>query len=126
MLSLVLLYVYDLWLSTGRVLEHWHTGTMTRRVPELHRAVPAAQVFMHPADAAKRELKRNDLAVVESRRGKVKAVVEINGRNRPPKGYTFVPFFDEAVFINKVTLDITCPMSKETDFKKCAVKVYKA
>ncbi|MBD3867489.1 MAG: nitrate reductase catalytic subunit NapA [Acidobacteria bacterium] len=117
---------YDLWLSTGRVLEHWHTGTMTRRVPELHRAVPAAQVFMHPADAAKRELKRNDLAVVESRRGKVKAVVEINGRNRPPKGYTFVPFFDEAVFINKVTLDITCPMSKETDFKKCAVKVYKA
>ena len=39
---------YDLWLCTGRVLEHWHTGTMTRRVPELHRAVPAAQIFMHP------------------------------------------------------------------------------
>ncbi|NIV46281.1 MAG: hypothetical protein GWN46_05480, partial [Gammaproteobacteria bacterium] len=39
---------YDLWLCTGRVLEHWHTGTMTRRVPELHRAVPTAQMFMHP------------------------------------------------------------------------------
>jgi nitrate reductase NapA len=117
---------YDLWLSTGRVLEHWHTGTMTRRVPELNRAAPSAQIFMHPQDAAKRELARNDVVIVESRRGKVQAVVETLGRNRPPKGYTFVPFFDEAVFINKVTLDVTCPMSKETDFKKCAVKVYKA
>jgi nitrate reductase NapA len=117
---------YDLWLSTGRVLEHWHTGTMTRRVPELFRAVPSAQIFMHPEDAKKRELKRNDVVFVESRRGKVKAVVETQGRNRPPKGYTFVPFFDESVYINKVTLDITCPLSKETDFKKCAVKVYKA
>jgi nitrate reductase NapA len=117
---------YDLWLSTGRVLEHWHTGTMTNRVPELHKAVPSAQIFMHPDDAKKRELQRNDVVFVESRRGKVKAVVETHGRNRPPKGYTFVPFFDEAVFINKVTLDVTCPMSKETDFKKCAVKVYKA
>jgi len=117
---------YDLWLSTGRVLEHWHTGTMTRRVPELFRAVPAAQVFMHPQDAADRGIARNDIVFVESRRGKVKAVVETQGRNRPPRGYTFVPFFDESVFINKVTLDITCPMSKETDYKKCAVKVYKA
>jgi nitrate reductase NapA len=117
---------YDLWLSTGRVLEHWHTGTMTNRVPELHRAVPSAQIFMHPADAEQRDLKRNDVVFVESRRGKVKAVVETQGRNHPTKGYTFVPFFDEAVFINKVTLDVTCPMSKETDYKKCAVKVYKA
>ncbi len=117
---------YDLWLSTGRVLEHWHTGTMTRRVPELFRAVPAAQIFMNPQDAEERGLKRNDIVVVESRRGKVKAVVETQGRNRPPRGYTFVPFFDESVFINKVALDVTCPMSKETDFKKCAVKVYKA
>jgi nitrate reductase NapA len=116
---------YDLWLSTGRVLEHWHTGTMTRRVPELHRAVPSAQIFLHPADAEKRKLARNDVVFVESRRGKVKAVVETQGRNRPPKGYTFVPFFDESVFVNKVTLDATCPLSKQTDFKKCAVKVYK-
>ncbi len=117
---------YDLWLSTGRVLEHWHTGTMTRRVPELHRAVPGAQVFMNPNDADKRGLKRNDVVWIESRRGKVKAVLETDGRNRPAKGYTFVPFFDESVMINKVALDVTCPMSKEEDFKKCAVKVYKA
>ena len=117
---------FDLWMSTGRVIEHWHTGTMTRRVPELHRAVPTAQIFMHPEDAAKRKLKRDDICWIESRRGKVKAVVETEGRNRPPVGYTFVPFFDESVFINKLCLDATCPMSKETDFKKAAVKVYKA
>ncbi|MCU7958428.1 MAG: nitrate reductase catalytic subunit NapA [gamma proteobacterium symbiont of Bathyaustriella thionipta] len=117
---------YDLWMSTGRVLEHWHTGTMTQRVPELHRAVPNAQLFMHPDDAEKRGMVRNDVAVVESRRGKFKALIETQGRNSPPKGYTFIAFFDEAAFVNKVCLDATCPMSKETDFKKAAVKVYKA
>lgn len=116
---------FDMWMTTGRVLEHWHSGTMTRRVEELHRAVPAAQIFMNPDDADKRGLARNDLAWVESRRGKIKARIETQGRNRMPKGTIFVPWFDEGVFINKVTLDATCPMSKETDFKKCAVKVYK-
>ncbi len=117
---------YDLWLSTGRVLEHWHSGTMTRRVPELHRAVPAAVMWIHPADAKARGLKRNDLVWIESRRGKVKVRVETGGRNKMVKGMVFVPFFDEGVFINRVTLDTTCPISKETDYKKCAVKVYKA
>ena len=116
---------YDMWMTTGRVLEHWHSGTMTRRVEELHRAVPAAQIFMNPDDADSRGLARNDLAWVESRRGKIKARIETQGRNRMPRGTIFVPWFDEGVFINKVTLDATCPMSKETDFKKCAVKVYK-
>jgi nitrate reductase NapA len=116
---------YDLWLCTGRVLEHWHSGTMTRRVPELNAAQPRAQIFMHEADAAARGLKRNDVAVIESRRGKVDAVVEIGGRNPVPKGLVFVPWFDEGVPINKVTLDATCPISKQTDFKKCAVRVSK-
>ncbi len=117
---------YDMWLSTGRVLEHWHSGTMTRRVRELHWAVPAALIYMHPDDAKARGLKRETIAWIESRRGKVKATVETTGRNRPPKGVVFVPWFDEGVFINKVTLDSTCPISKQTDFKKCAVKIYKA
>ena len=43
-----------------------------------------------------------------------------------PKGYTFIVFHDEGVFVNKVCLDVTCPQSKEADFKKAAVKVYKA
>jgi len=117
---------YDTWLCTGRVLEHWHSGTMTMRVPELYRAVPEALCYMHPKDAKAKGLKQGQLAWVESRRGKVKARVETRGRNRPPQGLVFVPWFDEKVFINKVCLDATCPMSKQTDYKKCAVKIYKA
>jgi nitrate reductase (cytochrome) len=116
---------YDLWLCTGRVLEHWHSGSMTRRVPALHEAVPEAVLFMHPKDADRRGLKQDELAWIESRRGKVRARVELAGRNKMPRGLVYVPWFDEGVFINKVTLDATCPISKETDFKKCAVKVYK-
>jgi len=115
---------YPLWLSTGRVLEHWHSGTMTMRVPELYRAVPEALCYMHPTDAEKLGLKQGGLCWVESRRGKVKARVETRGRNRPSRGLVYVPWFDEKVFINKVCLDATCPQSKQTDFKKCAVKVY--
>jgi nitrate reductase NapA len=88
--------------------------------------MPTAQLFIHPKDAAARELARNDLAWIESRRGKIQARVEIDGRNPVPRGLVFVPWFDEGVFINKVTLDATCPISKQTDFKKCAVRVYKA
>ncbi len=116
---------YPFWLSTGRVLEHWHSGTMTMRVPELRRAVPEALCFMNPEDAKKMNMLDGDLVLIESRRGKVKAHIETRGRNRVPEGLVFVPWFDEKVFINKVCLDATCPMSKQTDFKKCAVKIYK-
>jgi nitrate reductase NapA len=117
---------YPVWLSTGRVLEHWHSGTMTMRVPELYRAVPEALCYMHPEDAKKYDVKQGELCWVESRRGRVKARVETRGRNRPSRGLVFVPWFDEKVFINKVCLDATCPQSGQTDYKKCAVKIYKA
>ncbi len=116
---------YDLWLCTGRVLEHWHSGSMTQRVPELHRAFPDAVVFMHPDDVKKRGLKRGMAATLETRRGKLVARVETRGRNRPPKGLVFIPWFDARRLVNKLTLDATCPISKETDFKKCAVKISK-
>ncbi|AMC34543.1 nitrate reductase catalytic subunit NapA [Janthinobacterium sp. B9-8] len=117
---------FDMWLCTGRVLEHWHTGTMTRRVPELHKAVPEAMVFMNPNDAKKRGLQRGMLVKVSSRRGDIQARLETRGRNKPPMGLIFIPFFDEGRLVNKLTLDATCPISKQTDFKKCAVKVVKA
>jgi nitrate reductase NapA len=116
---------YDLWLCTGRVLEHWHSGTMTKRVKELQRAVPYAKCYMSVADAKARGIKRNDEILLESRRGKVRVRVETGGRNRVPDGLVFVPWFDENVIINKLTLDATCPISKETDYKKCAVKATK-
>ncbi len=117
---------YDLWLSTGRVLEHWHSGSMTRRVPELYRAFPDAVVYMHPDDARARGLRRGEEVRVQSRRGEIRTRVETRGRNRPPQGLVFIPFFDASQLVNKLTLDATDPLSKETDFKKCAVKVVKA
>ncbi len=117
---------YDLWLSTGRVLEHWHSGSMTQRVPELYRAFPDAVVFMHPDDARKRGVRRGDEVKVISRRGEILTRVETRGRNKPPTGLVYVPWFDASQLINKVTLDATDPISKEADFKKCAVKVVKA
>ncbi|MGR5145217.1 nitrate reductase catalytic subunit NapA [Photobacterium alginatilyticum] len=117
---------YDLWLSTGRVLEHWHTGSMTRRVPELYRSYPDAVVYMHPLDAKKRGLRRGDAIKIASRRGEVLSHVETRGRNRVPQGLVYMPFFDASQLTNKLTLDATDPLSKETDFKKCAVKVVKA
>jgi nitrate reductase NapA len=117
---------FDLWLSTGRVLEHWHSGSMTQRVPELYRSFPDAVVFMHPDDAKQRGLRRGMTVAISSRRGKILAQVETRGRNRPPQGLVFIPWFDAKRLVNKLTLDATCPISKETDYKKCAVKVERA
>ena len=115
---------YPTWLATGRVLEHWHSGTMTMRVPQLRNAMPNAYVEMNPEDAAAAGLANGDIAVIESRRGRIELPVWINGRAKPPRGMVFVPFFDERLLINEVTLGEPCPISKEPDYKKCAVRVY--
>ncbi|MCC0017374.1 MAG: nitrate reductase catalytic subunit NapA [Rhodobiaceae bacterium] len=117
---------YNLWLVTGRVLEHWHSGSMTRRVPELHRSFPSAVVFMNPDDAKDRGLRRGQEITISTRRGEVTSRVETRGRNKMPRGVVFFPWFDESQLTNKLTLDATCPISKETDFKKCACKVERA
>ena len=116
---------YPFWLSTGRVLEHWHSGSMTRRVPELLRAVPNALCYMHPEDAKELGLRRGSEVEVSSRRGAIRSRVETRGRNKPPRGLVYVPWFDASQLINKVTLDATDPISLQTDFKKCAVKLTK-
>ena len=116
---------YNLWLCTGRVLEHWHSGSMTRRVPELYKAFPDAVLFMHPKDAKARGLRRGMSAKISTRRGQITAHIETRGRNRPPEGLVFIPWFDASRLVNKLTLDATCPISKETDFKKCACRVEK-
>ncbi|MEP3045760.1 MAG: nitrate reductase catalytic subunit NapA [Roseibium sp.] len=114
---------YPFWLSTGRVLEHWHSGSMTQRVPELYKAVPDALCYMHPDDAEKLGFRRGTEVRVQSRRGEIVTRIETRGRNKPPKGLIFVPWFDARQLINKVTLDATDPLSKQTDFKKCAVRI---
>jgi nitrate reductase (cytochrome) len=114
---------FDTWLVTGRVLEHWHSGSMTMRVPELYKAFPGARCFMNAGDARQRGLNQGMEVRIISRRGEIRSRVETQGRNRMPAGVIFVPWFDASQLINKVTLDATDPISKQTDYKKCAVKV---
>lgn len=117
---------YPFWLCTGRVLEHWHTGTMTRRIKQLYNANPKAYVELNPDDAKELGIYNNDEVKVVSRRGSIVLSATINGRSVPAKGAVFVPFFDENKLINLVTLDEYCPISKEPDYKKCAVRLEKA
>jgi nitrate reductase NapA len=114
---------YPYWLTTGRVLEHWHSGSMTRRIPQLHQAVPSAYVEMNRADAEREGLKKGDRVKVASRRGILELTVDVDGRGRPPRGTLFVPFFDESYLVNVLTLDAMDNISKQPDFKKCAVRL---
>jgi len=116
---------YPFWLCTGRVLEHWHSGTMTRRVPELYRANPKAFCELHPDDARRLNVSTGDPVRLISRRGSIVLPADVRGRGVAQRGLVFVPFFDEGKLINLVTLDAYCPISKQPDYKKCAVKVEK-
>jgi nitrate reductase (cytochrome) len=116
---------YPMWLSTGRVLEHWHSGTITMRIPPLQRAMPRAYCEIHREDARALGIANGEVVVIESRRGALELPAWIDGRGRPPRGTVFVPFFDESLAINLVTLDDHDPLSKQPDYKKCAVRVRK-
>ncbi len=114
---------YPLWLCTGRVLEHWHSGTMTMRIPQLRRAMPGAYVELNREDAQKLGVQNGQTVVVETRRGKLELPAWIDGRGSPPPGSVFIPFFDETLLVNHLTLDAHDPFSKQPDYKKCAARV---
>ena len=116
---------YPLWLTTGRVLEHWHTGSMTRRTKQLHQAVPSAYVEISRSDAAKLNIVDGEQVRVISRRGELKLTAVVDGRGKPPAGRIFIPFFDETKLANILTLDAMDNISKEPDYKKCAVRIEK-
>ncbi len=114
---------YPLWLCTGRVIEHWHSGTMTRRIPALDRAMPHAYVEVNAADAARLGIQSGDVVRLETRRGSLELPAWVDGRGRPPAGSVFVPFFDEDLLINQLTLEAHDPYSKQPDYKKCAARL---
>lgn len=116
---------YPFWFTTGRMLEHWHTGTMTRRVPQLHRAMPEGFCELNPEDARALGIAEGQKVCIHSRRGKVELPCTFHKRGRVPKGTVYVSFFDESKRINAVTLDSYCPISAEPDYKKCACRVEK-
>jgi nitrate reductase NapA len=112
-------------LSTGRVLEHWHTGTMTMKAQELRRAQPECYVEINPKDAEKHDIRNGDLVRITSRRGESTLKARVVDIPRP--GMLFVPWHweDENSLINRVTIDAYDPGSKQPEFKVCAVKIAK-
>jgi len=116
---------YPFWFCTGRLLEHWHAGSMTRRVSELENALPEALLDMNKEDCAALGIVDKDRVRVTSRHGSFEIKVSTAGRTSPPKGMVFAPFFAEETLINLAVHDYYCPLSKEPDYKKTCVKIEK-
>jgi len=108
-------------LNTGRLLQHWHTGSMTRRSFALDAIAPRAEMYIHPDDAAALGLAEDDLARVTSRRGEIVLNVRISHREAP--GNIFIPFHFREAAANLLTIDEIDPMGKIPEFKFCAVRV---
>jgi nitrate reductase NapA len=115
---------YPYALTTGRQIEHWHTGTMTMNVPELKRSAPAAYLEINPRDAKKLGVRSKDKVKVTSRRGTI--VLEAKVMDVPRDGLVFVPMHYADKMINSLTNDAFDPLSKQPEYKICAVKLEKA
>jgi nitrate reductase NapA len=115
---------YPYALTTGRILEHWHTMTMTGTAMELNRAVPKAYVEIHPDDAKKLGIKNKDQVKLATRRGELK--IEARIIKRPMPGTLFVPWHWEKWPINILCNDAFDPGSKEPEYKVAAAKIAKA
>lgn len=113
---------YDFILNTGRTVEHWHTRTKTAEVDLLNNMVPNAWLEMNPADATRLSLKPHDLVTIVSRRGHVENV-ELRVTQIIAPGQVFMPFHFAETNSNIVTLGAFDPISREPNFKQCAVRV---
>lgn len=120
---------FPLVLNTGRVRDQWHTRTKTGKVKRLLTHIPSPYLEMNRVDAYLRNLREGDIALVKSRRGSVRAKVKINYDIR--ERVVFLPMHwgkilnDDFSRANNLTNDIVDPISKEPDFKYCAVQVEK-
>jgi formate dehydrogenase major subunit len=114
---------YPFVLSTGRVLEHWHTGSMTRRSYALNTIEPNAFAAMHPSDIATLNLEIGDHIAVSSRRGTINLAVRSDDSIEP--GCVFIPFHFREAAANVLTTEALDPYGKIPEFKYCAVKVEK-
>ena len=112
---------YPMVLITGRQLEHWHTGSMTRRATVLDAIEPDPVAMVHPLDLADMGGQPGDLVTIESRRGKVALYARADESS--PRGAVFVPFCYYEAAINKLTNAALDPFAKIPEFKYCAIRV---
>jgi formate dehydrogenase major subunit len=110
-------------LITGRQLEHWHTGSMTRRATVLDAIEPQATVSMNGADMDKQGIRAGDVVTIQSRRGEV--ALHVRRDDGTPNGVVFIPFAYYEAAANKLTNSAYDPVAKIPEFKYCAVRVTK-
>ncbi len=114
---------YNYYYTTGRNLEHWHTGTMTKSCKELRHANYESMAEINAVDAQKLGLKAGDTVQIASRRGKEKFHVKVTEFSKP--GLIYVHMHDPDHMCNRVTIDAVDPISKQPEYKVCAVKMEK-
>jgi formate dehydrogenase alpha subunit len=112
---------YPFLLTTGRLMFHWHTGTMTRRSEKLHQEAPEAYIEIHPEDAVRIGLNGARRVRVASRRGEIELGVRVTSRIRP--GVVFIPFHFAEAAANALTNAALDPTAKIPEYKVCAVRI---
>jgi formate dehydrogenase major subunit len=115
---------YPMVLSTGRVLEHWHTGSMTRRSGVLDQIEPEAVAFMSPRELHRLDVAPGEMVQLETRRGLVE--VKVRADRDVPENMVFMPFCYAEAAANLLTNPALDPFAKIPEFKFCAVRVTKA
>ncbi|MCD6600386.1 MAG: formate dehydrogenase subunit alpha [Dehalococcoidia bacterium] len=114
---------YPFTLTTGRIMFHFHTGTMTRKTELLNREVPTGYVEVAPKDAARLGLANGEFALVQTRRGQIKIKALVT--ERVPEGVIFIPFHFAECAANVLTNPALDPKAKIPEFKVCAAKLEK-
>jgi formate dehydrogenase alpha subunit len=112
---------FPLILTTGRIMFHFHTGTMSRRAEKLNQEVSEAYIEMHPEDAKQVGLNGNKRVKVSSRRGEIELLARVTDRIKP--GVVFIPFHFAEAAANVLTNSAFDPIAKIPEYKVCAVKV---
>jgi predicted molibdopterin-dependent oxidoreductase YjgC len=114
---------YPFTLTTGRVIFQYHTGSMSRRSPNLESEVPEGYMEINPRDAKKLGIGNGEMVGVESRRGSIETKTRISKKIRP--GIVFIPFHFAESAANTLTNPALDPISKIPESKACAVKIKK-
>jgi predicted molibdopterin-dependent oxidoreductase YjgC len=112
---------YPFVLSTGRILYHWHGGTMTRHSPGLNDIEPEAEVEINPEDAKKLGNSEGDLVELVSRRGKI--VTRVKVTDKSPEGVAFMNFHFKEAPVNVLTIDTLDPVAKIPELKVCSIQI---
>ncbi len=118
---------YPYWFTTGRILEHWHTSTMTATAPQLAKIPGDYYVEIHATDAAREGIKDGDLVKISSKRGSITVKAKIGGRGVPQPGMLFCPMhdMDRNRLVNIVVSDAVDGVSFQPEYKISAVKIEK-